>query len=261
VASTLWPREHGAYGQITLPLATVWLLGTPTLPALALTMVVVAGFLAHEPLLVLAGARGARAGREQAGAATIWLVITVAVGLVAALIGVRTMSSGTRWSLALPLVPACVLAATTSLGKEKSVTGELAAALAFATASIPVGLAAGLSSMPAISAGAVFASIFASATLGVRVVILTVRAGGNPGAARLTRLAAILVSIGAACVMLWCAFSGIVSPAAPVAAMPGLLAGLVLAARPPSPTKLRRVGWTLVGASVSAAAVLIVGLR
>jgi hypothetical protein len=54
----LLPREHGAYAEVLFPLGTASCLGRPSVSSLALSVAVVAAFLAHEPLLVLLGARG-----------------------------------------------------------------------------------------------------------------------------------------------------------------------------------------------------------
>lgn len=256
----LFPREHGAYGQIALPLATVLWAGSLTAPALALSLAVVMGFLAHEPLMVLGGARGARARRDEGRRAAIWLTATGAIGVGAAAAGVRSMPEAARWFLLVPLLPAILLAAASALGQEKSVTGEVAAALAFAGSAVPVGMAAGLPAASAVSVGAVFGSIFVGATLGVRGVILTVRAGGRPRAASATRLATVLFSIAAAGALLAGSVRGPLATATTAAAAPGLIAALALAAAPPSPTRLRTVGWTLVATSVSAAIILIAGL-
>ena len=46
-----------------------------------------------------------------------------------------------------------------------------------------------------------------------------------------------------------------------LATVPGLLAAALVAVLGPSPTRLRAVGWTLVGMSALAAVILIVGAR
>ena len=61
----LVPREHGAYGQLAFPLITSFLVAGVSTVSLLIAASVVAGFLAHEPLLVLVGRRGARAQRQQ----------------------------------------------------------------------------------------------------------------------------------------------------------------------------------------------------
>ena len=53
----LWPREHGAYGKIALPVVPM-LAMAPSWAGLAFTVAASACFLAHEPILVLIGHRG-----------------------------------------------------------------------------------------------------------------------------------------------------------------------------------------------------------
>ena len=63
MARSLWPREHGVYVQVSLPLLTALLI-SPTLAGAFISSAVVAAFLLHEPLLVLTGERGSRAKTE-----------------------------------------------------------------------------------------------------------------------------------------------------------------------------------------------------
>jgi hypothetical protein len=93
------------------------------------------------------------------------------------------------------------LAAAIASGREKTTAGELAAALTFSTAAIPVALAGGASLASASAIAAAFALVFATQTLAVRGVILAVRGGGNPAASRAARRTALVVGgIGAAAI-------------------------------------------------------------
>lgn len=62
------PREHGAYGQIGVPLAVALLSGRPGYATALLALAAIAVFFAHEPILAFASRRGGRA-RETARAA------------------------------------------------------------------------------------------------------------------------------------------------------------------------------------------------
>ncbi len=57
---SLLPKEHGAYGQMAFPLATAFAVAGMNAPALLIGVAVLAGSLAHEPVLVLLGMRGTR---------------------------------------------------------------------------------------------------------------------------------------------------------------------------------------------------------
>jgi hypothetical protein len=85
-----------------------------------------------------------------------------------------------RWSVVVPAIPAAVLIVAMVNGREKSWFGEAAAALAFAGVSVPIAMAAGASMAVGLAIAIPFALLFTTTTLAVRVVILRVRAGGDP---------------------------------------------------------------------------------
>src|SRR5262245_21786258 len=185
--TTLLPKEHGAYGQLTLPLVTALSVAGLSTAGLLLTTSAVALFVAHEPIAVLLGSRGARARRERRVAAIRWLTCSVGIAVVAGTIAVLTIAGHVRWSIAVPIVPSVLLGVAMVRGREKSWYGELAAALAFAGLGVPVTMAAGASLDSALAVAAPFALLFATSTLAVRSMILGVRGGGNPEATLATR--------------------------------------------------------------------------
>lgn len=257
---SLLPREHGAYGQLAFPLVTAWAVAGVSGASLSLGAAVVAGFLAHEPILVLLGRRGPRTRREGGRRAAVWLMAAGAVLLSSGLLGLWLAPPPARAALVLPLVPAAVLAAMLLAGREKSLAGETAAALAFSGAAVPIALAAGASAGTALAIALTFASIFVTGTLAVRVIILKVRAGGDPSATRATRILVLAVAAAAAGGLSAAGAQGALPWAALAGAAPGLVAAAVVALRTPAPARLRRVGWTLVSASTAAAIILIAAL-
>src|SRR5512137_627440 len=76
---SLLPHEHGAYGQVALPLVCALALGRPGMAAALLAAGAFAGFLSYEPLLVAVGNRGQRARDEDGPRAR-----RLAAGLLAA---------------------------------------------------------------------------------------------------------------------------------------------------------------------------------
>jgi YwiC-like protein len=133
----LLPKEHGAYGQILFPLATALLAAGVSAAGILVAAAVVAGFLAHEPALVLLGQRGPRAARDLAWPAVVWLACWLALSVAAGLGALAAMDPEARWSLAVPAVPAVLLALAAARGAEKTWQGETCAALAFGgTASV-----------------------------------------------------------------------------------------------------------------------------
>jgi hypothetical protein len=168
-----------------------------------------------------------------------------------------TIDVALRWSLLAPIAPACVLAILAARGREKSWPGELAAALAFSGAAVPVTLSAGASLHSAAAVTIPFALLFVASTLAVRVVILQVRAGGDRQAAMATRRAALSLAAGGGVFLALLAAAGLLATAVLVAAAPGLLIAAAIAAHPPAPTRLRALGWTLVAVSVVTSAIVV----
>jgi hypothetical protein len=253
----MFPKEHGAYGQITFPLVTAFLVAGLSAGGLLVAAAVVAGFLAHEPASVLLGSRGARAKRELQQAAIRWLGCAAVIGLAAGAAAFLTMPPAARWSLAVPLAPALLLLVATGRGQEKSWYGETAAALAFSGTAMPVSLAASASVETGAAVAVPFALLFVASTLAVRVVILKVRGGGDTRATSTTRRAALALVAGASAALGIVVATGLLPVTVLAAAAPGLLTAAVVAIHPPSPHRLRALGWTLVAVSVLTAAIVV----
>ena len=256
----LLPREHGAYGQMAFPLITSFAVAGVSTPALLIAVGVVAGFLAHEPLLVLLGRRGLRARREQWRRAAVSLAVASATAVGAGLAALWSVPLSIRFWFLLPLMPAAFLAASITAKREKNSQAEVAAALAFSLVAVPTCLAAGASIRTAVAVGIAFASIFVAGTLAVRVIVLEARGGGDPRAARATRVAVLAFTTAAGACLVATAWRGLLPWTTLFAAAPGLVGAGWLAVFPPSPTRLRVVGWTLVTTSAAAALILISGL-
>ena len=228
--------------------------------AVLIAFALIAGFLAHEPLLVVIGRRGARVKRDQWRRVTAWLGTTTATAAGMGITALSSMPANTRWSLMMPLLPAVVLGGTIVAEREKSVLGEIAVALVFSMVALPVCLAAGAQIRVALAVGIAFALVFAVGTLAVRVIILGRRGGGDPAAVAATSVTVLLVT-GTACVGLSAAASQSLLPWATLfAAAPGLVGASGLAMCRPAAIRLRTVGWMLVGASAATALILVVGL-
>jgi hypothetical protein len=254
----LLPKEHGAYGQLAFPLVTAFAVAGPSPAGVLLSAAAVAGFLAHEPAAVMLGHRGLRARRELSSAAVGWLIVCLVAGCVAAMIAAIVIARDVRWSLAVPAIPALVLSGAMMAGREKSWYGETAAACAFAGLAAPVALAAGAPVAVAAGVAIPFAVLFTTTTLAVRVVILRVRGGGDPHAVAATRRAAFtLVGLASVSIAALTA-TGHLAPAVLLASAPGVATAVVVARRPPSPARLRTLGWSLVAVSTLTALIVIV---
>jgi hypothetical protein len=256
-AKSLLPREHGAYGQITLPLATAFAAAGVSPAGVWLAAAATAAFLAHEPALVLLGARGPRARRELQRCATRWLAVYVAAAMGAGVAALVTMDADARWSVAVPLAPAALVAIAAWRGREKSWYGEVAASLAFAGAAFPVALAAGAPWPTAAATAVPFALLFVVSTLAVRAVILRVRGGGNLRATTLTRRTVLALAFLAASTLAAITTAAVLPVSVLGASMPGLLAAVGIAVRPPPPARLRALGWSLVAVSIVTALIVV----
>jgi hypothetical protein len=205
-------------------------------------------------MLVLLGQRGPRALREDRDRASIWLAASAGVAAITGAYGMLSLGPSRAWT-ALPAIGASVLLAPfVAARKEKTAWGEIIAAIAMATAALPASLAAEIPRDLALCAIASWSLGAITATCGVREVISAQRAPAS-FVARIASPALItLVGIGAV-VAGWLPWWSI------AAASPSLALALGLAASPPHPGHLRRVGWTLATASIVTLVALVVALR
>lgn len=251
---SLAPKEHGAYGQLFVPIVAALAMGRPTVGAFGIAIAATAVFFAHEPALILLGRRGERARREDSARARARLVV---LGLIAAVAGAAAIASAPLGALlmsAAPLVLGAVVGWLVTRGQEKTTAGELLAAAALAAVAVPVAMAAGVSGRAALGAWGAWIAAFGASTWAVRAVIAHRKA---PVAwwRRVLPLALPAVA-GAVCL------AGQIAPwFCAAAAAPMMIVAVAIAAAPPHPRFLKRVGWSLVGASVAAAAILIAGAR
>jgi hypothetical protein len=258
---SLLPKEHGAYGQMAFPLVTAMLVSGVSMGSLLFAIAVVAGFVLHEPLLVLLGLRGPRAKREQGGAAVRWVVALAILVIITGTAALRWMEPAHRISVALPLVPALFIFIAAASGKGKSIGAEIAVAIAFSLTAVPLCLLGGQSIVAGAAIALAFASNFVLATLAVRVVIARVRGGGDPRLAAAMRRSAYVTAGAIAAGAAVAAGRGLV-PWLPLSAIvPGIVAAIWIATFPPHPSRLKAVGWTLVTLSALVTVLLVVTLR
>ena len=255
------PKEHGAYGQLTFPIATALLATGGSSTAGMLAFATVASFLAHEPAAIVLGLRGARAKRQDGAEAWRWMAGWLSIAIAAGSTALVTIPANARWSLVFPIVPALLLFMAMVRGREKSWYGEVASALAFSGVAVPMVLSSGGSLQHALAVAVPFVLLFVAGTLAVRVVILRVRGGGDIIAATTMSRAAFIFSGAAIGVLIWSAVAAVLQVSTLVAAVPGLAMAVAVAYRPPAPSQLRTLGWSLVAASVATATITIVAAR
>lgn len=250
--TVLFPREHGAYAQLGLPLLTVFLVGRPTLSAVLLTVTAWTGFFAHGPLFVLVGRRGI-GGRGQAlpperrRMAQRLLGWLAPFGLITGLIGVSGLTGWLplAWDMGLVTVAILLL----FIGEERNTPGEVIVAAALAGASWPIADAAGLSEANAWALATGWTLAVVGGTWSARVVLEQRRRARGLGA----RIAPIAVLIAGAIGL------ASVSPGAGLGALPMLLVALFGVIRPLPPQALARIGWAMAGAGLASAAIMATG--
>jgi hypothetical protein len=253
---SLLPHEHGAWGQLAMPLVTGLAIGAPTAPALLLATVVVLALVAHEPLLVLLGQRGRRAREVDGARARRWLA---ALSLLAAGTGVAglLLAPGTaRRALLLPAALAAVVALLVLRRLERTTAGEIVVAAALASAGWPVALAAGASPRAALAALLAWSLSFSAVTLAVQVILIRVHSKGSVDPGRRHAALAALLAVAAAGLW-WAGLPGALA----LATLPPALVSIAVCLGRFSPRRLRALGWALVGTSAVTLGILVVGLR
>src|SRR5712691_2763020 len=145
----MFPREHGAYGQLLFPIATAMAIGRPGASALSLAAALACAFLAHEPLLVAIGGRGVRAQREERHRARRWLACFAMFAFVFGAIAIALLSPSGRRATLVSAAFGAALVTTVVAGRGRTVIGEALSALALASVAFPIALPSGTSSTAA----------------------------------------------------------------------------------------------------------------
>jgi YwiC-like protein len=252
----LIPREHGAYGQLGFPVLTALAVGRPSLAAVSLTAGFVAAFLAHEPLLVLAGLRGSRARRELGRAALrdgAWMSGVAVVGVAAG----AALTPAPVWSVFVPIALGVGTPILVLRHLEKTTAGEMFVALTLTACAVPIAASAGVALAGAAAIWLVMASGYWAATAAVRGSIARQRR--EPQAA-LRAVGGALAIAGPAAAFAMARSSGL-TPSLWLAALPLSALSLTLAVAAPTARHLRAIGWALVAASAAASVALTVLIR
>jgi len=250
----LWPREHGAWAQMAMPLLTGLALGRPGLAAVLFALAAASAFLAHEPGLVLLGTRGPRARQQDGPLAWRLLALLGLPAAAAALAAGALAPAAARASLVVPavLVPATLWLARRRL--EMTTAGELVVGGAMASSLLPVALSAGAAPLAAWSAFAAWTLSFAMAAVAVEAVLARGRPGAPDRGRRNALLAAAIWAASAA------ATAGGLPAAVPVALLPTALFGVAVCLTRTGPPQLARLGWALVLSTTATLLVLVLGL-
>ena len=237
------PREHGAYAQLLVPLATALALRWPTPSAVALAVGACFAFVATQPLRLALRRDGAEATR-----AARWLAVLASAAIVAGAVGLADAPAAARILIAIAAVPAVAAVAIMMRRTEHTIAGELVAAIALSGASAPVAVAAGTPWRSAAVMWGAWAIGYIATVLAVHGMIARA-----PKLRGRRRAIAIGVVIAASLVIAAVAVSRHAVPALPL-----VLVAVPIAVRPPPASRLRAVGVVLVIAAVAASALTLV---
>jgi hypothetical protein len=249
----MFPKEHGAYGQLLFPLITALAVGRPGAAAFAFAAAALFAFLAHEPLLVLLGQRGPRARQDAGPRALRWFAVTGIAAAGLAVFAIATMPRVAQHAVIFCAAFAVVLLAVIATRREHTTAGEILSAFTLASLALPVALASHATHAVAVTCVLVFAAAFTTATICVRAIIMHTR---RPPASA-ARIAGALTAAAAVALLAFSGAIGFASSVAPWAALPACGAGVAFVMKPPSARRLRIVGWMLVATTAAAAAILI----
>lgn len=254
----LLPREHGAYAQLIFPLLTALALGDRSAPQFLWAAAAVAFFVAHEPLLILAGQRGRRSQAELGERARTFAAILSAAACATGALGWWHAPQSARLALLVPLVLGALLIPLIVSHREKSLAGELLVAFTFSTMLIPVGLAGAVSLRAALIASTVWSTIFSLGIFMVRAVIANVKKAPHSRWPVYTSTSLSLAAVVVSFIML---LTGALPALVAAAILPAALITFACTLMEVHPRHLRTLGWSLVGSNVIALAALVMGLR
>ena len=251
---SLWPREHGAIVQLAFPLVSACALTQGAGASLALSFAAALAFLAHEPLLLLSGARGAKKRELARGPALRRLVSLVSLSALG-VGGALWLAPTASWpSTLLPLVLGVCALGLALRGRERNVGAEVFVAITLATTALPVAMMGGATFVAGASLSAVWGVGFGVATVAARALVIQKKDAGR----------GLRLALGAATLAALALFGAAALRLAPLsvalAPVPLLALAVVLAVFPPSPKRMTTVGIGMTVASLATFALAVHGL-
>ncbi len=254
---SLLPQEHGAWGQLAMPLVSALAISRPGAAALLLTAATVLAFLAHEPWLVVLGHRGVRALRDDGARArrAMWGFLLAAA--VTGLAGVWLAPAAARLALVVPAALAAAVVGFVLARRERTIPGELTVVSALASSGFAVAIAGGAPPAVAAAATTTWVLAFAASVFAVHVVLVRALSKGEEEHRWRNAGLAALVGGGGSAVALAAGLGW----AVPTAVAPTLLLSLVVCLAPFSARQLRELGWGLVGSTTASLVILVWMLR
>lgn len=243
---SLWPREHGAYIQLVVPLVTS-LIATWSWAGAAIGLGAVLAFLASEPLRVAVGGRGARRQALDGRRARSRLAVFGTLAVIAGGLGL-VFAPKAAVGLSVLLVPLIGFVIVAShVGQIQTALGESLAAVVLTGAGAPVGIAGGMDLRHALVIWLGWSLAYAATVLAVHRVLARRRRSRVNG-----------IAFGFVAVMLvgWV----VVFPSAWFA-LPVAIAATLVIIWVPRATRLRAIGFGFLASSIVAASCAITTVR
>lgn len=249
---SLWPREHGAYIQLFVPLATSLLATGSSWAGDALALGAGFAFFASEPLRVVIGARGPRM-REVAGPrARTRLAVCAGLAMIAGGTGLALapVAALALTALLAPMIGFVLVASRR--GTVNTVIGESVAAVTLTGAAAPVAVAGGMNFGDALVMWLGWSLAYAATVVVVHHML-----------ARHLRARASADARSVLAVVLLCGLLAAASAFFPLArfATPLAIAVVLVLIWAPRATRLRAVGIAFLASSLVAALFAIAPLR
>lgn len=246
---SLWPREHGAYVQLLVPLLTALGSRVPTFAAALLAVAACAAFLANEPLLVVLGHRGARMKARDGDRARTRLAFLVALACATGGGGLTLAGGEASMIAALVALPCLAVMLLAWRRAEHTFAGEAIAAVAVSGLAAPVAVANGVSPATALWIWGAWSLGFGATVIAVHRVIARHRhpAGLADLVSAIGMVAAVIAVI-------------LLSRASLYPALPLVVLAFGVILWPPRATRLRALGVavTVVAATTGACTAIIV---
>jgi hypothetical protein len=251
-ARALWPREHGAYILLLVPIATSLLAKGSSWAGDAIALGAGLAFLASEPLRVVLGGRGVRMRELDGPRARARLALLGTLAVIAGGTGLALAPKAAIWLAVLlaPLVGFVLVASRR--GTVRTVIGEIIAAVALAGAGAPVAVAGGMNLRDALVIWFGWSLAYAATVVVVHHMIARHRHARSPADAR----SGIVVVLLCVTLVAWSAAFPLARFATPLA-----FAVVLVLIWVPRATRLRAVGIAFLASSVVAALCAITTIR
>ncbi len=238
----LRPREHGAYTILAIPLLPAVLIGGLSTVGILTIVAAVAGFMAHEPLMVAWGRRGQRAQSATPAAMRLLLSLLLVAG-VSGIAAVWLATDRVRVALVGCTVLAGIGFAISVSGRQRNLAAQLVGIVGLTLPSAAVMLSGGVDFSLAVG----LCSAWVLGRVATTTAVSGVVARNKSSMQRRVPMVNDLILALVAAAFVFGMSSGIREWTTIV---PLLMAALALRFWPPAMKDIRSLGWRLVAVNV-----------